>query len=58
MNYQDVENIRDIERAGAHVGSGLSAIDYYILYGTGETARRAAERAAWNKAVDEKKAKR
>lgn len=55
MTEQDFDNIVEIEKAGTHIGSGLSAVDYYILYGTGEVTRRAAERKAWNDAVDAKK---
>lgn len=58
MNLRDVENIAAIEKAGTHIGTGLSAVDYYLLHGTGETARREAERKAWNAAVDAKKAAR
>lgn len=58
MNLRDMENIAEIEKAGAHIGTGLSAVDYYLLHGTGETARRAAERKAWNDAVEAKKAAR
>lgn len=57
MNDRDMDNIEAIERAGKHIGTGLSPMDYYILYGTGETQRREEERAAWNRAVDAKKAK-
>jgi hypothetical protein len=57
MNHRDMDNIEAIERAGKHIGTGHSAMDYYILYGTGETKRREEDRAAWNRAVDSKKAK-
>jgi len=52
-----MDNIDAIERAGKHIDTCLSAMDYYMLYGTGETQRREEEREAWNRAVDAKKAK-
>ena len=57
MNHRDMAKIEAIERAGTHIGTGLSPMDYYMLYGTGETQRREEERAACNRAVDAKRAR-
>lgn len=58
MTLQELEHVGESERSGAHVGTRLSAADYFMLYGTGEVARREAERAAWNAEVDRRKAER
>lgn len=57
MTEQDIENIKAIARAGSHIGSGMNAVDYYIMYGTGEKQKREEERAVWNREVEAKKAK-
>lgn len=55
MNDLQLEMVIDIERSGQHKASGLSAVDYFMLYGTGEEARKADDRARWNSQLEEKK---
>lgn len=69
MNDREFELVQAIERGMLNgnrapgdpvpivvYASGLSAADRFLLYGTGETARRDRERAQWNAEVDAKKA--
>lgn len=55
MNERELEAVQEIERTGAHIGTGLSPADYFMLYGTGEKARRDHEREVWNAQVDARK---